>query len=248
MKKYNNEPLIVSFTTYPARYHVATKFIYQLLNKQTFTNFHLVATIFKEDYEKISEELKLFIDHNLLEVIIGDLDLGPHLKYFYTMQKYPNLPIMTLDDDKFYPSDTVQNFYNAFMNCKEKCVLAPIAPCLKKNGDKLVPYNEWCNGENRLKPGEISYLAMAEGFGGVLYPPFCFHNLKEELPELLKCIKHDDLFLKVLEIKNKVSVMAFSTTPGRDIEQNLFGLNRNMKYRYDVTNYFEKELLKAFEL
>ena len=42
-----------------------------------------------------------------VEIIQGDNRLRPHNKYFYVMQKYRDLPIITIDDDVKYSDNAI---------------------------------------------------------------------------------------------------------------------------------------------
>ena len=73
-------------------------------------------------YHFIQQRLKLFLSKkdkkqyqlniNDIDVQIGEQDLRPHLKYFYTMKKYRDFAIITLDDDFGYAEDTFETLFN----------------------------------------------------------------------------------------------------------------------------------------
>ena len=203
MKQYNGEKYIVSFTSFGQRFDDACKMIYGL-QKQTYKNFHLVMTIFEGDMKDITPTLKLFIDNDLLEVIVAPENLCPHLKYFYAMKKYWDKPIITVDDDRIYSPNTIENLVKKFESITFKSIVSNCAICFTKKDSKLSQRTEW--PKNRLSNASTSFCAMAEGFAGVLYPPKCFDNLDDEIPNIKQCLYDDDLFLKTLEIRNKIPV------------------------------------------
>lgn len=260
MKHYNNEKYIVSFTTFPQRYNDACKMIYSILQKQTYKNFHLVMTLYKGDVAKITPTLQLFIDNDLLELIVAEENLCPHLKYFYAMKKYWDKPIITIDDDRIYSPNTLQKLISKYESLNYKTVVSNCAISYGKHGNIVTDRNTW--PRHRLKPNEKSFVAMAEGFAGVLYPPKCYANLDAELPYIKQCLFDDDLYLQVMRVKNKIPVTQSNSTygaagengtVGQDIQhaQN-FSLakhnNAPMRYRADVTRKFNNELLKGFDL
>lgn len=261
MKQYNNEPYIISFTTFPLRYQYAAMMVFGLLKKQTYTNTHIVMTLYKDDFMQLDGDLKTLVDKGLLEVLIAEDNLRPHLKYFYAMQKYNNKPIITVDDDRIYSSNTIEGLVNKYKQLPFKSVVSIVAPKLKLDLSHkcLVPYDQWCCGSQRLVPNETSYLAMAEGFGSVLYPPNAFNMTTISVDELKTCLMHDDLYLKVLELRHAIPVTQVDGRLGYEFTS--FNINGSqdsclanhcndagMRYRERVTKSFEPALLQAFRL
>lgn len=254
MKKYNNEKYIVNITSFGKRIKLADKTIFNLYKKQSFKDIHITVTLFKEDFKYFeNSNLKLLADNDIIEIITADVDLGPHNKYFYVMKKYHDKPIITFDDDQFYLYNCIEKMDKLY-NESEKKIIANCAIKTLKRNNKISNYTQWVTIFNRLKPNIKSYIAMAEGFSGILYPPNCFENLESYIPEILECKYDDDLFLHVLEIRHKIPVIA-TDYPVKDRQfpnfnpyelhtnQNRGGTNRN-----NMCKKFEKDLLKGFEL
>lgn len=264
MKEYNGERYIVSFTSFGKRFDDACKMIYSL-QKQTYKNFHLVMTVYKNDVKDITENLQLLIDNDLLEVIVADENLCPHLKYFYAMKKYWDKPIITVDDDRIYSDNSLENIIKKYESINFKSVVANCAICYEKRGSTISSRNEW--PKHRLPNSKTAFNAMAEGFAAVLYPAKCFNNLDAELASIKSCLYDDDLFLKTLEIRNNIPVtqaeLRYYDYPtkngvfGIDIEhaQN-FALATHgnkigrhpIEYRQTVTNNFKNILLQGLTL
>ena len=256
MKLYNGEPYVVSITSFGKRLDSIGLAIFTLF-KQEYKNFHIMLTISNSSVECISYELKLMLLENLVElnVIDDDKDLGPHTKYYYAMQKYGNLPIMTFDDDRCYAPWMVGNLVNKYESLKYKSVISNCAIEMQrtKTGD-LLPYPDWC--AHRLAPGKRSFIAMAEGFAGVLYPPNCFADLSTQLTEMMKCKFDDDLWLKVLEIRQNIPVTqsdyVFRSKDAIDIEDAMqYNLHENQNAgnvnRVNMCRLFSQDLLKGFD-
>lgn len=199
-KKY-----IVSFTSYGPRIEMACKMIYSLM-LQTYKDFQIVMTLYKDDVQYIGPKMQLLIDVGLVELIIADENLKSHLKYFYAMKRYWDRPIITVDDDRRYAPDTIEHLVSAheqLANRNEKIVICNWGMKINKKNDRLMyPMTQW----PQLRFGEISKLGVAEGFAGVLYPPKCFNDLDSELPLIRSCLRDDDLVLKIIGIKNRITV------------------------------------------
>ena len=259
MKQYNDEKYIISFTSFGQRFDDACKMVYGLQN-QTYKNFHLTMTIYSGDMKDITSNLQLLIDSNLLEIIIAPENLCPHLKYFYAMKKYWNKPIITLDDDRIYSSNTIETLVKKYESLNYKSIISNCAVKMTKHGNCLDDRRKWCIPNMRLKPNETSYIAMAEGFAGILYPPKCFKNLDDEIPNIKNCLYDDDLYLKVMGIKNKIPVTQTSFHSGKTHIVNSIEIphaqqfdlakhnNAPMQYRSDVTKLFNEQLIAGFYL
>ena len=58
--------------------------------------------------------IKILAATNDIELLTAKEDLLGHKKYFYTMQKYKDLPIITVDDDSIYSKDLIQLLYDNY--------------------------------------------------------------------------------------------------------------------------------------
>ena len=256
MKQYNGEKYIVSFTSFGKRLSSVCKMIFAM-QKQTYKNFHLVLTLYKDDVKYIDENLQTLLDNNVLELIIAEEDYGPHLKYYYTMKKYYDKPIITVDDDRMYLCDTVEKLVNKYESLDYKSIICNCGIKIQKRNNKIIPYPYWCSF--RLNPNEQSIFAMAEGFAGILYPPKCFSNLdtEEYRNGILECKYDDDLYLKVQGIKNKIPVTQTNFRLGWEETDNIkemmpYNLHNNQNKgnlnRINLCYKFEKELLEAWNI
>lgn len=261
MKRYNGEKYIVSFTTFPARYDYAAVMVSDLLETQTYKDFHIAMTLFKDDYAQLGGELKKLVDEGALEVIVAQENLCSHLKYYCAMRKYHDMSVITLDDDRVYSPNVIAGLVEKHESLSYKSVVAISAPKMKRNYAKtrLVPYGDWCLASQRMNPNEKSYLAMAEGYGGVLYPENCFDLDGIALDELKSILYHDDLYLKVLELRNRIPATQVDGTISRDYPScNISGTQdlriekrkqvSNAEYRAKMQDLFERDLLTGFAL
>lgn len=261
MKQYNGEKYIVSFTSFPARYPYAAMMVSCLLEKQVYKDFHIVMTLFKDDFEKLDGDLKKLVDGGALEVIVAEENLGSHLKYYHAMRKYHDKPIITVDDDREYSPNVIAGLVEKHEALTYKSVVGISSPKMKRNDalTRLVPYNDWCRGSQLMKPNRKSFVAMAEGFAGVLYPPKCFDLNGINFDELKSILYHDDMYLKVLEIRNRIPVTQVNGTITWGFSSsNISGTQdfriekrkklANEEYRAEMQTLFERDLLAAFAL
>ena len=120
-----NPKVIVSLTSYPYRFKKPEmiKCLKSLVNQETKVPYRIVFNIFEGDIKEMSSELVTFVKEHNIELYVCPLDLRSHKKYYYVMQKYSNLPIITVDDDIVYSKHLVTDLYNSYMKYS-KCVSA----------------------------------------------------------------------------------------------------------------------------
>lgn len=202
-----NLSVTVSLTSFPARISFVPQVIASVLN-QTVRPDRVVLWLAESQFAGREKDLP----QELVELTEKGLeinwceDLRPHKKYFYTMQKYPDDIIITVDDDVVYQQDLVETLLNSFFR-HPYAVSAMRAHCITFDGQgNINPYALWERGV-RLA-GYPSHALLAVGVGGVLYPPHCFGSElfnREFIVE--NCLNADDLWLKANEIISNVPVV-----------------------------------------
>lgn len=92
---------IVSLTSHPARIDAAARVIFCLF-RQSEPIDKIVLALSEEQFpdRKLPEVYDKFVQMGL-EIMWGKRDLKPHKKYCYTMWKYPDSVVMTVDDDQY---------------------------------------------------------------------------------------------------------------------------------------------------
>ena len=65
--------------------------------------------MYKEDIKYLNLKISDF------HIISTEMNLKPHLKYFYAMKLFRDHAIITLDDDVGYARDTFQSLFNAYI-------------------------------------------------------------------------------------------------------------------------------------
>lgn len=194
-----NFDLIVSLTTYKPRLEDKTlfKILPSLLNQKTNLKYKICITFYKDDFKYITEDLKLYLNENNIEIIKAKENLRSHLKYFYAMQKYREYPIITVDDDCYYNEDLIQTLYDSYIkypnyiSCR-RCHLITY----DENG-KALPYEKW--KFQYRKEIDPCFDIFATGVGGVLYPPNILDISNELIPKVKEILTADDIYLKYRE-------------------------------------------------
>jgi len=117
-KKYNGEKAIISLTSWKARISTCSKTIFSLLKQ--CPGFHIVLVLSEEEFPKmmdeLPEDLKVFADNELIEVLWVYKNYKSFKKVLFTMDKYRDVPVISADDDCIYTCNYAQELYDAWAN------------------------------------------------------------------------------------------------------------------------------------
>lgn len=123
-KKYNGEKAIISLTSWKARINTVSKTIYSLIKQ--CPGFHIVLVLSEEEFPKMMKELPenlmLFVDNGLIEVLWVYKNYKSFKKVLFTMDKYRTVPVISADDDCVYRFNYAQTLYNKWLTNKKACV------------------------------------------------------------------------------------------------------------------------------
>ena len=197
----NKTTAIVSLTTHGVRTKNILRTLYPIFQHD---DVHVVLTIFSEDYKFLTNEIFSYIFNGKLEIFVSPIDLGPHLKYFFTMTRYRNLPIIVIDDDIIYPDDFIDELIELH-SAWPTCILSRRPEKITFKDDKtLLHYHQW----QRPYFADVPVFdSMPTGVGGILFPPSCFDLTHENIKELLaRCKFDDDVYLKILSLRKKIPI------------------------------------------
>lgn len=129
-KKYNSERAIISLTSWTARINTVSKTLYSLLTQ--CKGFHIVLVLSEEEFPKMMDELpenlKLFVDNELIEVLWVYKNYKSLKKVIFTMDKYPEIPIISADDDCIYVKNYAEELYNKWKETKSDYITYNFTP------------------------------------------------------------------------------------------------------------------------
>lgn len=101
--------------------------------------YKIVLCLTEKDALLLPMQAKILIATSSIEVLKADEDILGHKKYFYAMQKYKDLPIITVDDDSVYSKDLVQLLYDNYKK-HPRCVSSMRTHRIMFANGKLLPY------------------------------------------------------------------------------------------------------------
>ncbi len=191
--------LVVSLTSFGKRIHDAYLTIESIM-QQSLKPDKIVLCISSEDFSEqmLPETLKLQQKRGL-EILFCKKDLGPYTKYHYTLQKYPNSLLITVDDDFLYPIDTIDQLYKSFLQFPNTVHCHRGHKITFNDNGEINPYKQWDWSRNDTSP---SKLIFPTGVGGVLYFPGCFDpEIANQEAFLELAPGADDVWLKAMSLK-----------------------------------------------
>ena len=187
--------ILISLTSYQKRF-IFLPTVIKSLRRQTMIPKKIVLVLSKKDIKNY--KLKI----NGIDIIVVNRDLKPHKKYYYTMLKYREYAIVTVDDDIIYCRNMLKSLYNSYIN-HPNIVSGRRGHLMKykKNGE-LKKYISWNFSYNRITEG--NYDIFFTGVGGVLYPPDILNIDEKNLNIIKETILGDDITLKFLEVNKGI--------------------------------------------
>lgn len=223
--KRRQNKVIISLTSYPERFEFLESVIGSIRN-QSFLIQDIKLILFKN-------EKKLF-KYNIdgLDIIDVNEDLKPHKKYYYTMSKFRDYAILTLDDDTIYCHNMINSLYKSYID-HPNIVSGRGGHFMKyKNNGELTNYLSWFSRPNSVN--DIDFNIFLIGVGGIIYPPDILNINESNLDIIKELLIGDDFVLKHLQIKKGIEQRLVQNHH----PQGLYLMNNSLhKPLYDINKY-----------
>ena len=196
--------LIVSIASYEKRFSTLHLCLENLLHQSVKPDKLLLYL--DKPYKVIPQEI-LQLQECGLEIRFASVDLKSHNKYFYTMQQYPDDLIITLDDDVLYPHDLISKLLLSYQRFPFAVSAGRVHRIVFDPQGFVMPYDFW---EKEIDCYQMpSMELMANGVGGVLYPPGSMVRELFNVEKIQKlCLYGDDIWLKAMQILKGTPVVA----------------------------------------
>lgn len=183
-------PLIVSLTSYPARFSKLPLTLKCLLS-QSMAADRVILWIARQDKNALTPAI-LDLQRSGLEISYCD-DLRSYKKVIPTLRNNPDSFIVTADDDLYYWPTWLEELVSGYqMGANDVICHRAHRICLGAEGLPL-PYEKW---EINIQWVDASPLNFQTGVGGVLYPPNAFHaDVLNDQMFMKLCPQADDVWL-----------------------------------------------------
>lgn len=202
----SDNDVIVSLTSYGDRLKDLHITLYSLL-MQSLKPRKIVLCLAEEEFPQKEEDLPIQI-RNILKwgiSIVWCPDIRSYKKLIPTLELFPNMVIVTADDDVYYPTDWLSKLVCGYRS-DSSCIYAHNVSEIRLSLDnQILPYREWKITDS----GEASYRHLFKGRGGVLYPPgslykdVCSRDLFERLAPTA-----DDIWFWAMAVMNNTKIKA----------------------------------------
>lgn len=119
------------------------------------------------------------------------------------MSAFPKAAILTIDDDKIYPSNLVSTL-KSYMTRHKGQICSVLTRRIEISGCVPEKYVHWRFMKSNAGP---SHALLSLGVGGVLYPAGSLHKDlfdKEQLKS--KALLTDDIWIKIMALRNDTRV------------------------------------------
>ena len=174
-------PIIVSLTSYEARFKDLEISLYSLLN-QSLKPDRIILWL-SDEIESLNDlpyEITKYIKNGLEIRFVKDI--GSYTKAIYAFKEYSEAIIVTADDDIYYPKKWLERLYHSYI-AHPKDIQVHRAHRVRLKDNKILPYEKW---EKHVQEESASFDNFLTCVVGFLYQPNCF------LSEVFR----NDIFLK----------------------------------------------------
>lgn len=203
----NVVPVVISLTSYPARFstlHICLKSLLQQSLRPTKVVLYLDNYVHLREVPRKVRRLQKFG----LEIRPVGENLKPHTKYYYAMHDFSCDALITVDDDQIYPKDMLYSLYNSYLKYPHCISARRVMKIVRDENGIAMPSNSWIGECSSILSPSMDLLA--QGVGGVLYPPSIFDLSSSCFDK--ECIRNnchnaDDMWLKFIEVKEGVPVV-----------------------------------------
>ncbi|HQN64206.1 MAG TPA: hypothetical protein PLR90_01415 [Methylophilus sp.] len=192
--------VVVSLTTYGKRLQVVYLTIESIVSGCARPKRLILWVQDEHQFLNLPKSLQRLRERGL-EIRLSK-NYGSHTKYYPYIKEFAadNLPLVTADDDVFYPQFWLEGLYQAYLKDDKvvSCYRAHLM-LIDEESNKVAPFYKWgmCNTD------VPSYMHHATGVAGIIYPPKLLHMLANAGDVFLElCPKGDDIWLHVNSIRN----------------------------------------------
>ena len=244
-KNVDTPLIIVSLTTFPGRINkiwIVIECMLRQIDKPDKIILWLSIVQFN-NLDKLPNRL-LLLRKRGLEIVLCEGDLRSHKKYYYTLKKYPNDILITIDDDFFYPTYLIGDLIRLYREY-------PNAICCERshritvNVNEIEPYNSWSFMYKGTVP---DFRIFQTSGGGTLYPPKSLgdYTLRDDI-FMEYCQNADDVWLNIMaQMKNtktmksdrSIQIIPIYFKNSQTLSSKNVGLGQNDEQLLCVRNYF----------
>ena len=210
MLQRNNDAsdIIVSLTTHGKRLAESAPYGIYCLFTQTVLPNRIVLNVNKDVWneDNLPPLIKRLMKSGL-EVVFCK-DVRSHTKFLPALERFPNNPIITVDDDMCYEEHMIEELVSAYTNSDKRTIFCRQGVFPKKKNGKYIPYMQWDDSVIFLgkDTSRMSLSVSPYGVHGIIYPPHIFDNEIFNDEVFLKIAPHtDDIWFWAMEVRGGIN-------------------------------------------
>lgn len=226
--------ILVSLSSYKNRFKKLILSLKSIFNNSMKPS-KVVLTILNEDFLFFKKKLKKMFNNDSIELIVTNIDLLSHNKYFEVMKKYRDYAIIIISDDLIYTSDLIKSLYDSYVK-NPNCIHARCVNKFMYENNNVLPYEEWLK-EYTFEFNPSFYLSSVSR-GGVLFPPNILNISDDNINDIYKCINEEEIYIKYLSLKRNIKIIWVPNKFCSGVEQLTY--NNNQKNILNMKNRIEK--------
>ncbi|MBC5607333.1 hypothetical protein [Bacteroides difficilis] len=197
--------IIVSLTSFPKRFSKLWLVLESMLGQSMQPDKIIVWLCSNEisSLDLLPKSLKKMQQRGV-EFRLSEKNYRSYNKFYFTCLEYPKDYVITIDDDIVYPRHLIRNLMNLHSRYPG-AVCCNVAMLMTLSDGDIAPLSRW---KVRFDEECCSPWLMAQGVGGILYPPNSLPTLtfnNELFCEL--CPSDDDTWLQTMEFINKTPIV-----------------------------------------
>ena len=253
--KKREQKIIVSLTSFPKRIDTLWITVETLL-RQSMKPDEIILWLAEEQFNGIDSLPKALLEQQKRGLTIRFCDdLRSHKKYYYTMQEYPRDIVILVDDDMFYPKDTIKKLWK--LHKKYPNDICSITTQIIDPSFDSKP-SIWRNPLLNEKIEHSDKVQIFTGSGSLFVPDSLDQRVFDKELLLDLCPFADDLWITFMAYKNETRITslnkwrAFPITIYGTSQDSLWFINaqdgKNDEQWENLKRYFPNEFTKQEKL
>lgn len=207
-------PLVVAMTTFPERIGHSWVAI-ETLMRQTVKPHKLLLVLSLEEFpnQLIPARIKKQSKRGL-SILWVERNFRSYDKLIPALSRYPNYPVVTVDDDKFFPPEMVEQLWDAHLRTP-RAIIGYRGWRIRKPVESPISYGRNWERLTSFDSGQDMFLP---GGNGVLYPPFSLEKGVLDAETAIRICPHaDDIWFWGHAIKNGSTFVCLGMSSHRPV-------------------------------
>ncbi|MBF4280368.1 hypothetical protein EAY27_25125, partial [Vibrio anguillarum] len=185
---------------FPKRINKVFYTIESLFNQSFDYNYSIVLYLSKDEFSSyldIPHSIRKLVNRGLVVKFVSD-NIRSYKKLHYAYQEFKYIPIVTVDDDIFYPRNWLSKIYSSHIENEDDIIyMRGREITFNNNNIDFYNYMPQAKGYSR------SFLSIPTGVSGILYPPNSLHADFSNVDIFMSLSPTaDDLWYKIMTLKN----------------------------------------------